>query len=101
MITPLVFSQRIYNIVFGWRNKKQFGFTNRRKKIININLELFVAIILVHELLHERHPRLKEEEIVKKTWRVIDWMRITEIRQLAKKLLPDNFNAKKQIVSLW
>jgi hypothetical protein len=101
MMLPLVLSQRIYSIIFDWRNKKHLGLINRQKKIITINIELFVVIMLIHELLHEKHPLLREEEIIAKAWRVIDRMKTVQIRQLARKLLPDNFNKKKQTVFLW
>jgi len=101
MTLPLVLSQRVYSIIFDWRNKKHFGLMNRRKKTITLNVELFVVVMLAHELIHEKHPFLKEDEVIAKSWRSIDRMKTAEIRKLARKLLPDNFNKKKQTISLW
>ncbi len=87
MKVPLALSSRHYDIIFGWRNKKDFGSINQKNKIITINVELFVAVMLIHELLHEKYPSLKEEEIIAKAWRSIERMKTKEIKKLAGKLL--------------
>lgn len=75
-----------YEIRFEWINKKTYGDIDFGKKIIRINLFLFVSETYIHEYLHYRGIG-KEKATEIGTEYFLKRMRVSQIKKLAKKVL--------------
>ncbi len=81
---------REYEISIGWLNKETTGQIDHEKHQICINLYLLVADTLIHEYMHYKYPELNEKEIIKKTSNKIKKLRVSEIIEIAEKIMSHN-----------
>ena len=75
-----------YEIRFEWINKKTYGDIDFKKKVIRINIFLFVSETYIHEYLHYRGID-KEKTTEMGTEYFLKRMKVSQIKKLAKKVL--------------
>lgn len=76
-----------YEILIGWLGKNHYGAIDPEKYRICINLHLLIAETFIHEFLHDKYPKLSEEEIIKKTDRKIKRLKVSEIMEITKQVM--------------
>jgi len=90
------FKSKKYKIVFKWIDKKTLGTVDYKNGIIYLNIYLLLTSLFIHEFLHCKHPYFgkipswgkKGEEITDlKTERLVNRMKIDEIKKMANYLL--------------
>jgi len=75
---------RDYDLRLRWIDKNTQAEINYLDEVIRINLELVLAQIVTHEFLHDRYPDLEEKEIIRKTYKHIQRMKVSEIKAVGR-----------------
>lgn len=75
---------KICKLNFGWIDKNTFGLYDTDTKQVKINLVLALVDIFVHEFIHEINPKATEKQIVKKTARKMNRLRIKEHKEIGR-----------------
>lgn len=78
---------RDYDLRQRWIDKKTEAEINYLNQDIRINLDLVLTQIIAHEFLHDQYPWLSENQIIKKTYRYIDKMKVSEIKMIGRLVL--------------
>ncbi len=75
---------RTYDLRLRWIDKNTEAEINYLNEVIRINLELILAKTIVHEFLHDQYPDLSEKEIIAKTRKYLNRMKVLEIKKVAR-----------------
>lgn len=76
-----------YTIRFGWIDKKTFGYAEFDTNKITINVDLFLADLAIHELLHLKHQeKWGERRVLKQTKRILSRLKVSQIKALARRV---------------
>jgi len=76
-----------FKVKFKWINKNTHGEIDYSKKVITINLSLFITDTIIHEFLHNELSGIKNEEkvVLARTKRVMKRLPVHQIKWIAKR----------------